>query len=55
MPRPSRFSKGGDFDAARESRFWTGAQPITRISTLERGPSKLRLGGDFLRVGARSL
>ncbi len=21
MPRPSRFSKGGDFDAARESRF----------------------------------
>ncbi len=22
---------------------------------LERGPSKLRLGGDFLRVGARSL
>src|SRR5437660_3967061 len=47
MPRPSRFSKGGDFDAARESRFWTGAQPITRISTLERGPSSSAWAGIF--------
>ena len=63
MPRPSRFSKGGDFGAARESRFWTGAQPITHFysrawpvqAPLGRGFSS---GGHTLTVGripARSL
>jgi len=61
MPRPSRFSKGGDFDAARESRFWTAyhahfysrAWPVQ--APLGRGFSA---GGRTLTVGripARSL